>query len=199
MKGLLQTSAVLKAILDKEKGLVPPGGRLCHATVLEDPSRGRMMIISDCAVHIAPDLEAKVKIIKSAVALAHKMGMECPKVAVIAPVEVPKSSIPSTMDAKALSEMAWADCIVGGPFALDNAVSLEAAQRKGIDHPVAGAADVLIMPDLCTGNVFIKSLTYFARLDSAGTLCGATVPVILSSRVDTTRNKYCAILTALLL
>jgi len=198
MKGLLQTSVFMKAILDKAKGFVPPGGWLCHATVLEDLNRGRMMIISDCAVCIAPDLEAKAKIIRNAVALARKMGIERPKVAVISAVEAPKSSIPSTMDAKALSEMPWEDCIVGGPFALDNAVSLEAARRKGIDRPAMGEADVLIMPDLCAGNIFTKSLTYFARLDSAGVLCGAAVPVAMSSRADTARNKYCALLAALL-
>lgn len=197
MKGIMQTSAFMKAVLDKENGLLPPGALLSQATVLEDTARGRITIISDCAVNISPDLHAKQKIILNAVRLAWVLGIECPKVAVISAVEVVKESIPSTVDAKALAEMDWQDCVVDGPLALDNAVSAEAAGHKGIKSRVAGCADILLMPDLCTGNVFTKSLTFYAGLPSAGVLCGTTSPVIMTSRTDTPQNKYHSILIAM--
>lgn len=198
MKGLMQTASFMKAVLNKEYGFVPPNSLISQVTVLDWSERGKFLLITDCAINISPDLEAKEKMIKNAVSLAHKLGIEKPKVAVISAVEVVKDKISSTVDAKALSEMPWEDCIVGGPFALDNAVSIEAAHHKGINHPVAGDADILIMPDLCTGNVFTKSLTFFAHLESAGAVCGTSIPVVMTSRSDTPENKYQSILTAIM-
>jgi len=130
------------------------------------------------------------------------LGGEQPKVAVVAPVEVINPAIPVTIEAAMLSKAAQRGqikgCIVDGPLALDNAVSEEAARHKGIDSPVAGTADILLMPDLSTGNVFTKALTYFAQLPSAGTLNGTSRPVIMTSRTDTPANKYYSILVAVL-
>lgn len=198
MKGLMQTASFMKAILDKTQGFVPQGALLSQATVLEWPAQNKMLVISDCAVNISPDREAKVKITRNAVDLAHTLGVEHPNVALLSAVEVPKESIPSTLDAQAIAQMEWSDCVVGGPFALDNAISEKAARHKGITHPAAGKADVLILPDLCSGNIFTKSLTFFAGLNSAGALCGTTRPVVMTSRTDTPEDKYYSILTAII-
>lgn len=197
MKGLMQTASFMKAILDKTQGFVPAGALLSQATVLEWPQEERMLVISDCAVNISSDREAKVKITRNAVDLARQLGIERPKVALLSAVETPQESIPSTMDAQAIAAMEWPDCVVGGPFALDNAISERAARHKGITHPAAGHADVLIVPDLCAGNIFTKSLTFFAGLNSAGALCGTTRPVVMISRTDTPEDKYYSILTAI--
>lgn len=202
MKGLMQTSTFMRAVLDKELGFVPEKGLLSQATVLEYKQADRMMIISDCAVNISPNYEEKIKILKNAVLLARKLHNEKPLVAVVTPVEVVNPAIASTIDAAMLSKASErgqiGKCIVDGPLGLDNAVSLEAARHKGIESPVAGRADILIMPDLNTGNVFTKSLTYFGRQKSAGCLCGTTSPVVMTSRSDTPENKYFAILSAIL-
>ncbi len=198
MKGLMQTASFMKAVLDKEWSFVPAGGLLSQATVLEWPAENRMLVISDCAVNIAPDRSDKAKIARNAIDLAHVLGVEMPKVAMLSAVEVVKSSIPSTVDAAEIAALTWEDAVVGGPFALDNAIDAASAAHKGIDHPAAGAADVLVVPDLCSGNIFTKSLTFFARLRSAGALCGTTSPVVMTSRTDTPEDKYLSILVALL-
>lgn len=202
MKGLMQTSDFMRAILDKENGLLPPGSLLSQATVVEDLARGQFFFVTDCAINISPDYDQKVRIIENAVALAHRLGYTLPKVAALSALEVPNPKMPSTMDALHLQEAnrrgEITGCIVGGPLALDNAVSAEAAAHKGIDNPVAGQADILLVPDLAAGNIFTKSLTFYAKMTSAGTLLGTSVPVIAASRSDTPRNKYYAILLALL-
>jgi len=202
MKGNIQTSTFMRAVLDKRLGFVPEGGLLSQATLLEYQRQDRMIVVSDCAVNISPDYNDKVRIIKNAVALAQKLGSIKPLVAVIAPLETVNPAIPSTIDAAMLSKAAergqLGNCIVDGPLALDNAVSAEAAEHKQIKSSVAGFANVLIMPDVCAGNIFTKSLTFFAQLKSAGCLCGAACPVIMTSRSDTPENKYYAILTAIL-
>lgn len=202
MKGLMQTSVFMRAILDKQAGFLQEGGLLSQATVLDYRQENRLLIISDCAVNIMPDYADKVKILQNAVLLAVKLGMEMPKVAVIAPVEVINPAIQATIDAAMLSKASQRGqikgCIVDGPLALDNAVSESAAKHKGIVNEVAGHADILLMPDLSTGNVFTKSLGYFGGLTTAGTLNGTTSPVIMTSRTDTPENKYCSILTAIL-
>lgn len=202
MKGLMQTSVFMRAILDKQSGFLKEGRLLSQATVLDYHQESRLLIISDCAVNIVPDYADKVKILQNAVLLAEKLGMEMPKVAVIAPVEVVNPAIQSTIDAAMLSKASQRGqikgCIVDGPLALDNAVSESAAKHKGIVNEVAGHADILLMPDLSTGNVFTKSLGYFGGLTTAGTLNGTTSPVIMTSRTDTPENKYCSILTAIL-
>lgn len=202
MKGLMQTASFMRAVLDKKAGFLSEGALLSQATVLDFPKEKRLMIISDCAVNIAPDYADKVKILKNAVTLAHKLGFDMPKAAIITPVEVINPAIQSTIDAamisKAVQRGQIKGCIADGPLGLDNAVSEEAAKHKGIVSPVAGHADILLMPDLSTGNVFTKSLTYFADLASSGTLNGTTSPVIMTSRTDTPENKYYSILTAIL-
>lgn len=202
MKGLMQTSTFMRAILNKQAGFLNEGDLLSQATVLEWPETNRLLIITDCAVNITPEYKDKIKILDNAVHLANKLGKDNPKVAVIAPVEVINPSIPATIEAAMLSKAAQRgqikDCIVDGPLGLDNAISMEAARHKGIKSEVAGAADILIMPELATGNVFTKSLVYFAKLPSAGTLNGTTSPVVMTSRTDTPENKYYSILTAIL-
>lgn len=202
MKGLMQTSSFMKAILDKESfEFIPPQGILSQATLLE--FGGRMMIITDCAVNISPEYGEKVKILNNAIALAKKIGVQIPKAAVIAPVEVINPNMQSTIDAAMLSKASQRgqikDCIVDGPLAMDNALSKEAAHHKGIQSDVAGEADILLVPDLCTGNVLTKALVHFAKgIPSAGLLIGTTVPVVMTSRTDTPENKYNAILASVL-
>ena len=202
MKGLMHTSTFMRAILDKELGFVPEKGLLSQATVLEVAQTGRMMVISDCAVNIAPGYEDKVKIVVNAVALARQLGVDRPLTAILAPVETVNPAMPATIEAAMLSKAAERgqirNCIIDGPLALDNAVSPEAAAHKGIGGPVAGKADVLIMPDLNSGNIFTKTLVYFGNHPSAGCLCGTTSAVIMTSRSDTEQNKYHAILIAIL-
>ncbi len=201
MKGLMQTASFMRAILNKEKyGFVREGDLLSQATVFE--TEGRLMIVTDCAVNIAPTYSEKVKIIKNAVILAKRLEISKPNVAVITPVEVVNPNILSTIDAAMLSKACQRgqikDCIIDGPLALDNALSLEACQHKGIKSPVAGQADILMVPDLCTGNVLTKALVHFADIQSAGVLVGTTVPVVMTSRTDKPENKYFSILTAVL-
>ncbi len=202
MKGMMQTANFMRAILDKEHGLLPAGALLSQATVAEYRQQERFLVISDCAVNIAPSLAEKKKIIANAVLLANKLGCDKPQVACVAPVEVENPKIQSTVDAAELKK-AWQagempGCVVDGPFALDNAVSKEAAAHKGVCSPVAGVAEVLLMPDLNTGNALTKSLTYFANLPSAGTLNGTLCPVVMTSRTDSPQNKYYSILVAIL-
>ena len=202
MKGLLQTSAYMHAVLDKHMGLLPQGGLLSQSTLVEWTKEGRMFQITDCAINIAPDVQQKKKIVENAVRFAHRLGCECPKVAVVSAVEVVNPKIPSTVEAAALKQACLngelPGCIVGGPLGLDNAVSLQAARHKGVTDPAAGSADILVMPELCAGNIFTKSITFFAGLRSAGVLLGTTTPVIATSRTDTPENKYHGILMSLL-
>lgn len=198
MKGLMQTSSYMRAILDKENGLLPEGHILSECTPFEYPDKGGMMFVTDCAVNIAPDLEAKVKIIKNAVKLANAFGIEKPRVACLSALEKVNPKISSTVEADALSKMEWEDCAVEGPFALDNAVSEEAAKHKGIASEVAGKADILLCSCLDMGNVIHKSLSFFAHLNTAGALCGTNIPIIMTSRTDSPETKYNSILTAVL-
>ena len=190
MKGLMHTSTFMKAILDKEKGLKEDGNLLSQASVFEIPEKDRFLIISDCAVNIDPDLETKIKITENAAALAH--------IAVLSAVEVVNPKIRSTVDAAAMRERLSDRYLIDGPLALDNAIDEAAAHHKGIESPVAGNADILIVPDLWSGNIFSKGLVFFAHLRSAGTLNGLKAPVVMSSRTDTVENKYLSILTAVL-
>lgn len=202
MKGLIQTSSFMKAVLDKESfAFIPEKGILSQATLLE--FEGRMMIITDCAVNISPDYTTKIKILDNAVGLAKKIGIERSKAAVLAPVEVVNPNMQSTIDAAMLSIASRRgqikDCIVDGPLAMDNALSKEAALHKGIESDVAGEADIFLMPDLCTGNVLTKALVHFTKgIPSAGLLLGTTIPVVMTSRTDTPENKYYAILASIL-
>lgn len=199
MKGLMQTANYMRAILNKETGILPEGKLLSECTAFEYPDAGRMMFVTDCAVNILPTKEEKIEIIKNAAELAHKFGVERVKVALMSALEKVNPKISSTVEADELAKMDWPDdMVVEGPFALDNAVDVEAARHKEIESVVAGYADVLAMPDLCSANVLHKGLHFFAHLKTAGALCGTEYPVILTSRTDSPNTKYNSILTAVL-
>lgn len=204
MKGMMPTADFMREVLNEEFGFFSKEkkGLLSQATVLEVPDTNRLMVISDCAVNVAPDYNDKLKILVNAVGLAHTLGYECPKVAVVTPLETVNPNIPSTVDAALLSKAAQrgqiTGCIVDGPLALDNAVSPVAAQEKNIQSEVAGQADVLIMPDLAAGNIFTKSLHYFAHLKQTGSLLGTYTPVVMTSRTETAEGKYHSILIGIL-
>ena len=203
MKGLMPTAVFLKAVLDKEKGLLDKGKIISQATVYESKREKRFMIITDCSINIAPDYEAKKKIIENGVILAHNLGIECPKVAVVTPLETINTAMQSTIDAAMLSKAAErgqiTGCIVDGPLGLDNAVSKEAAEHKKIVSKVAGQPDILLMPDICAGNIFTKALIHFGDgSPSAGTVTGVNSGIIMTSRSDTIEDKYYAILIAIL-
>lgn len=197
MKGLVDTSVVLKAALDKEIGL-RGDGILSHVAVFEIENYDRLFFITDAAMNIAPNLEAKKKIIDNAVKVARALDIEIPKVACICAKEKMNAKMPDTVDAHELEEMnkrgEIENCVVGGPFALDNAVSLEAAKHKGIEHEVAGMADILLAPDIEGGNILYKSISYFARSKGAGLIVGATAPIILTSRADSEETKLNSII-----
>lgn len=202
MKGLLPTATFLRALFNKEYGLVPPKTVVSQVTVTEYPGEDRMVLITDCAINVAPEYADKVSIINNAVSLAHRMGMECPKVACLAPVEVINEKMPETLDAAALAKASQRGqirgCVVDGPLALDNALSEEAAKVKNIGGEVAGHADILMVPDLAAGNILDKSLRYFAHLSTGSAVIGARVPVIMTSRSDTAEGKLHAIALSVL-
>jgi phosphate butyryltransferase len=197
MKGLVDTGIVLKAALDREIGL-RGGGILSHVAVFEIENYDRLFFVTDAAMNIAPDLEAKKKIIDNSVKVARALEIETPKVACICAKEKVNPKMPDTVDAHELEEMnkrgEIENCIVGGPFALDNAVSLEAAKHKGMDHPVAGVADILLAPDIEGGNILYKSISYFSNSKGAGLIVGATAPIILTSRADSEETKLNSII-----
>ncbi len=192
MKGRLDTAVLLKAVLDKQHALFQ-GGLLSHVGVLRVAGYDRFFVLSDSAMNIQPTLEEKVYIIRNAVRVAHVIGLEMPKVAMICPVEKVNPKIPATIDAEKLTQMNQegmiVDCIVRGPLALDNAISKEAAMQKGIDNPVAGCADVLIPPDLSSANILNKAMEYFGKAEKAGIIMGAKMPIILTSRASSARAK----------
>jgi len=203
MKGLLQTSEFLRAILDKELKLIDNNGLISQATICQYNRMNKMIIISDCAININPDIDKKIKIINNTIKLAQSLGYEKPKVVLLAPVEVVNYDIPVTTEAAILSKMSERgqikNAVIDGPLGLDNAVSLEAAQHKGIKGEVAGRADILIVPDLTSGNIFHKSLSYFSDLQLAGTVLGANCPIIMTSRTDTPEVKFNSILISVLM
>lgn len=197
MKGLVDTSVLLKAALDKKIGL-RGDGILSHVAVFEIENYDRLFFITDAAMNIAPDVESKKKIIDNSVKVARALGIKIPKVACICAKEKMNPKMPDTIDAHKLEEMSKnaeiENCVVGGPFALDNAVSLEAARHKGIDHEVAGMADILLAPDIEGGNILYKSISYFAKSKGAGLIVGATAPIILTSRADSEETKLNSII-----
>lgn len=202
MKGLMQTATFMRAILNKDFGFVPEGTLLSHAIVVEDLHEKRLFMVTDCVINIAPAYADKVKIVQNAVALAHKLGLALPRVAALAPVEVINPAMQATVDAAMLSKAQQRGqikgCLVDGPLGLDNAISAEAAHHKGIQSEVAGAADILLMPDINAGNIFCKSLTYYARFPNAGAMVGTSVPVVMTSRTDSPADKLNAIALAIL-
>jgi len=198
MKGSLHTDELMAAVVRREGGL-RTARRISHCFVMDVPSHDRPLIVTDAAINIAPTLEDKVDIVQNAIDLAHALGIAEPKVAILSATESVNPKVPSTIEAAALCKMADRGQIVGGildgPLALDNAIDLGAAKIKNIKSPVAGRADVLVVPDLEAGNMLAKSLTFLAEADAAGIVLGARVPVILTSRADSTitRLASCAV------
>jgi phosphate butyryltransferase len=200
MKGNIPTSSLLKAVLNKEYGL-RTGNVLSHVAVFEVPDFDRFTIVTDAGMNIAPELEQKAQMIKNAAALARAIGIECPKVAPIAAVEVVNPAMQATIDAAALSVMnkrgQITGCIVDGPLALDNAVSALAAEHKGIQSEVAGRADILLVPSIEVGNVLYKSLIYFAKAKVGAVIAGAKAPIVLTSRADSAESKLYSLALAI--
>ncbi|TYB31945.1 MAG: bifunctional enoyl-CoA hydratase/phosphate acetyltransferase [Candidatus Mcinerneyibacterium aminivorans] len=199
MKGKVSTSYLMKAVLDKEKGL-RGGGVLSHLTLMEIKKYHKFLIITDAAVTISPDLKQKIGLINNAVYAAKKLGIEKPKVGVVGVVEkVNPEVMPTTEDAALLSKMndrgQIKDCIVDGPFALDNAISEKSCRVKGIKTDVGGDADILLLPNIEAANIMYKTIAYLTDNDMAGVIMGAQVPIILTSRSDKDRIKYLSILT----
>ncbi len=198
MKGSLHTDELMAAVVSRQTG-IRTARRISHCFVMDVPGHDRAMIISDAAVNIAPSLEDKVHIVQNAIDLAHALGVAEPRVAILSAMETVNPKVPSTIEAAALCKMADRGQITGGlldgPLALDNAISLEAAAIKKIVSPVAGRADILIVPDLEAGNMLAKSLSFLASADAAGIVLGARVPIILTSRADVllTRLASCAV------
>jgi phosphate butyryltransferase len=195
MKGLIHTEAFMQAVLDKERGL-RSGQRMSQVTVF-DGYNGGLQFLSDCAININPDLTGKKHIIENAALLARNLGIATPLAALLGSVETISESMPDTIESAALTQMnrrgQIKGCIVDGPLSLDNAISREAAARKGIDSPVAGKAHVLIAPDLASANTFSKALMYYAKKDCASVIMGTASPVIMTSRTDMLNNKILAI------
>ena len=198
MKGSLHTDELMSAVVDKEKGL-RTDRRVSHAFVMDVPSLDHPIIVTDGAINIFPTLKDKMHILQNAIDLAHSLGIKEPKAAILSAMETVNPEVPSTIEAAALCKMAERGQITGalldGPLALDNAIDLQAAQIKKIHSPVAGKADILLVPDLEAGNMLAKSLTFMADADAAGIVLGARVPIVLTSRADslTSRLASCAV------
>lgn len=198
MKGSLHTDELMGAVVSRETG-IRTARRVSHCFVMDIPGHEIPLIITDAAVNIAPTLEEKVDIVQNAIELAHALRFEEVRVAILSAMETVNPKVPSTIEAAALCKMADRGQITGalldGPLALDNAIDPEAARVKGIRSTVAGRANVLVVPDLETGNVLAKSLSFLAGADAAGIVLGAKVPIILTSRADSllTRLASCAV------
>jgi phosphotransacetylase len=202
MKGALHTDELMAAVVDHEGGLRTER-RVSHVFALDVPSYPKLLLLTDGALNITPDLLDKRDIIQNAIDLAHAIGIATPQVAILSAVETVNPRIVSTIDAAALCKMRDRDQITGGilegPLAFDNAVSVAAAAIKGIESPVAGHADILVAPDLMTGNMLAKQMVYLAGASSAGVVLGARVPIALASRADTVRARVMSCALAQLL
>jgi phosphate acetyltransferase len=198
MKGSLHTDELMGAVVKRETGL-RTARRVSHCFVMDVPGHENALIISDAAVNIAPTLEEKVDILQNAIDLAHALHVDDVRVAILSAMETVNPKVPSTVEAAALCKMVdrhqITGAVVDGPLALDNAIDVEAAKIKKIDSPVAGRANVLLVPDLEAGNMLAKSLSFLAGADAAGIVLGARVPIILTSRADSvmTRLASCAV------
>ena len=198
MKGSLHTDELMSEVMKRDTGL-RTGRRVSHAFIMDVPTYPKPLIITDAAINIQPTLEDKIDIVQNAIDLVRALGIEQPKVAILSAVETVSPKIPSTIEAAALCKMAQRGQITGGllegPLALDNAISPEAARIKGITSPVAGHADILVVPDLEAGNMLAKNLTFLSNADAAGIVLGARVPIVLTSRADSvmTRMASCAV------
>ena len=201
MKGSLHSDEILGAVVARETGL-RTGRRLSHVFIMDVPTYHKVLIVTDAAINIAPGLEEKVDICQNAIDLAIALGVKTPKVAILAAVETVNSKMKTTLEASALCKMADRGQITGGildgPLAFDNAISADAAKMKGIKSDVAGDPDILLVPDLESGNMLAKQLSFLANADSAGIVLGARVPVILTSRADSVRSRIASCAVAML-
>ena len=199
MKGLVDTATFLRSVLNKEVGL-RTGKLMSHVAVFEIEGIDRLILLTDAAFTTYPDLKAKTQIINNSVMVAKACGIDMPKVAPVCAVEVVNPDMPATVDAALLSKMSdrgqIKGCIVDGPLALDNALSEEAAHHKGITGPVAGKADILLLPNIDVANVMYKTLTYTSKTKNGGILVGTSAPVILTSRADSFETKVNSIALA---
>jgi phosphate butyryltransferase len=202
MKGMIGTARILKAILDKEIGL-RTDRMLSHVYTLEIKNYNRLLTMTDGGMSISPDLKQKAQIIQNAIYYAHSMGIEKPKVAVVAALELVNPDMPATIDAACLAKMSDRGQIVGGivdgPLGFDNAISKEAAKRKGVESPVSGEVDIVLVPNIESGNICAKGLVYLAKAIPAGLLLGAKAPVVLVSRSDSAQSKLYSIALGVLM
>ena len=202
MKGSLHSDELLGAVTKRDTGL-RTARRITHVFVMAVPTHPETLFITDAAVNIAPNLQAKRDIVQNAIDLYAGLGLGTPKVAILSAVETVNPDIPSTIDAAALCKMADRGQITGGvldgPLAFDNAISPEAAHVKGITSPVAGRAEILVVPDLEAGNMLAKNLSFLSKADAAGIVLGARVPIILTSRADNLRTRMASCAVAMLL
>jgi phosphate acetyltransferase len=185
MKGSLHTDELMAAIVNRDTGL-RGSRRIAHTFLFDLPRYHKLLALADCVVNISPDVSAKADILRHAIDLLHCLGIQRPKVGILAAVENENPAIQATIDAKALTNQAWVNAIVEGPFGFDNAFSERAARAKGINSEVAGDADLMLVPDLNAGNMLYKSFIYAGGGDCAGVVLGARVPIVLTSRSDST-------------
>jgi phosphate butyryltransferase len=199
MKGKIGSATLLRCVLNKEWGL-RTGNLLSHFALFEVETYQKVIAVTDVAMNIAPTLHDKIAIVNNSVECLNRLGYKMPKVAVLGAVEMVNENMKATLDAALLSKMNQRDqiknCIIDGPLAFDNAVSLESAQLKGIKSEVAGDTDLLLMPDIEVGNVLYKSLVFFAKAKVASIILGAMVPIVLTSRSDSEQAKFDSILLA---
>ncbi|MBU6425699.1 MAG: bifunctional enoyl-CoA hydratase/phosphate acetyltransferase [Rhodospirillales bacterium] len=202
MKGALHTDELLHEVMHETTGL-RTGSRLSHVYVMDVPSYPKPLLITDAAINICPNLAEKQSIVQNAIGLAHALGIETPRVAILAAVETVNPAMQATLDAAALCKMAERGQITGaildGPLAFDNAISANAAAQKHITSPVAGQADILVVPDIESGNMLAKQLTFLTNADAAGIVLGASVPIILTSRADNDRARLASCAIAVML
>ena len=201
MKGSLHTDELMRAVTASTTGLRTER-RISHVFIIDVPTYAETLFVTDAAVNIFPDLDAKRDIVQNAVDLFRAIGLGTPRVAILAAVETVTSKMPATIEAAALCKMADRGQITGavldGPLAFDNAIDPQAARIKGIQSPVAGRAQILVVPDLEAGNMLAKNLIYLAKADSAGLVLGARVPIVLTSRADSVRSRMASCAVAVL-
>lgn len=201
MKGKVATATLIKGVLNREWGL-RAGKLLSHFALFEVPAYHKLFAITDVALNIAPNLKDKIAIINNSVSYLNGLGVLLPKVAVLGAIESVNENMQATLDAALLSKMNQRDqivnCIIDGPLAFDNAVSTQSADLKGINSPVAGDTDILLMPDIEVGNVLYKSLVFFAKAKVASVILGAKAPIVLTSRSDSEESKFDSIMLAAL-
>ncbi len=197
MKGFIHSDTYLSAVIRRENGLRTKQ-RTSHCFVMDIPNWPKPIIITDAALNVAPEVKHKISITQNAIHLAKALGIEMPKAAILSATESPNQAIPSSIDAKAVAEADIEGGLVDGPFALDNAINKAAAKLKGKTSPVAGDADILVVPNIEAGNIFFKALTFMAGAETAGLVVGAKAPVILTSRADSAEARIASCALAVL-